>query len=359
VRTPTATPDPTPAARTPPDLRRGANSRSDRGDDHPQLKYWERHQLDYHRDAVAVEYSVNGGAFTDVPAPSDSPASGCDAADDTSGWEALSCIQDPTVNFCGYPDTKIAFSGPLEGGTSCGDFATSGSVTPYAHRCHQITGLTPNDTIQFRWRSSTDLVSGFAGFYIDDVAVTDVKVPNACAPNTCVGQANGTACSDGNTCTSGDVCNSGLCTSGSSAAPSETQSVSAAADKTTYNWAADPAATRYDAVRGLLSGLPVGPGGGDESVLRTSPARRWSTPPFRRPARAIGTSPGVRTTVASDRLAHKPTGRSEPRRAVPAPPLIRRQSPALSCVEPRWKNLTTSASTCAVTSWATPGYRTN
>ena len=41
------------------------------------LQYWERHQVEYHWDALAVEYAVNGGAWTDVPAPSNSPAAGC------------------------------------------------------------------------------------------------------------------------------------------------------------------------------------------------------------------------------------------------------------------------------------------
>jgi hypothetical protein len=228
------------------------------------LKYWERHQIEYHRDAVAVEYSVNGGLWNDVPAPSNNTADGCDASDDTTGWEPLNCTGITTSNACGFADTKLVFSGPLGGGDSCANFATSAAVSPYAHRCHQITDLTPGDTIRFHWQSSSDEASNYAGFYVDDVAVTNVKVPNACAPNTCVGQVNGTACSDGNACTIGDVCGSGLCTSGSSAAPSETQSVSAAPDKTTYSWAAEPAATRFDAVRGLLSALPVGPGGGDE-----------------------------------------------------------------------------------------------
>jgi hypothetical protein len=228
------------------------------------LKYWERHQIEYHRDAVAVEYSVNGGPWNDVPAPSNNAADGCDASDDTTGWEPLSCTGITTYNACVFADTKLAFTGPLGDGDSCANFTTSAGVSPYAHRCHQITGLTPNDTIRFHWQSSSDEASNYAGFYLDDVAVTNVKVPNACAPNTCVGQVNGTACSDGNACTIGDVCGSGLCTSGSSAAPSETQSVSAAADKTTFSWAAEPAATRFDAVRGLLSALPVGPGGGDE-----------------------------------------------------------------------------------------------
>ena len=40
--------------------------------------------------------------------------------------------------------------------------------------------------------------------------------------------------------------------------------MSAAADKATYSWSAVAFATRYDVVRGSLSALPFGPGGGDE-----------------------------------------------------------------------------------------------
>jgi hypothetical protein len=151
------------------------------------LKYWERHQIEYHWDAVAVEYSVNGGAFTDVPAPSNSAAAGCAASDDTTGWETLSCTQAPPANACGYPTTKNAFNGPLGGGSSCTDFATS-AVTPYAHRCHPITGLAPGDTVQVRWRFSSDPGAEFAGFYLDDIAVTNIRLPNACVPDTCAGQ---------------------------------------------------------------------------------------------------------------------------------------------------------------------------
>ncbi len=151
------------------------------------LSYWERHQIEYHWDAVAVEYSVNGGAFADVPAPSDSVALGCAASDDTTGWEALSCTQTPPINACGYPSTKNAFNGPLGGGSTCNDFATS-AITPYAHRCHPITGLAPGDTVQFRWRFSSDPGAEFAGFYLDDVAVTNIQLPNACVPDTCAGQ---------------------------------------------------------------------------------------------------------------------------------------------------------------------------
>jgi hypothetical protein len=178
------------------------------------LQYWERHQIEYHWDAVAVEYAVNGGGWIDVPAPSNSPAEGCAASDDTTGWEPMSCTQFPPVNACGYPDTKNAFTGPFAGGSTCGSFVTSPTVTPYAHRCHQIAGLSPDDTIQFRWRFSSDSGAEFAGFYLDDVAVTQVRLPNACASDDCPGQPDGTPCEDGNACTTGDTCAGGVCGAG-------------------------------------------------------------------------------------------------------------------------------------------------
>jgi hypothetical protein len=286
------------------------------------LKYWERHQVEYHWDAIAVEYSVNGGPWTDVPAPSSSPDEGCDVSDDTTDWEPLSCTGFPAGNACGLPDTRNVFSGPLASGSSCGNFVTSAAVGPYAHRCHQITGLTPDDSIQFRWQFSSDEGAEYAGFYLDDVAVTNVRLPNVCAPDTCSGQANGTACSDGdlcttgdscsggtcgggplvgcnddnlctadscdaalgcvftnnavacddgNPCTDGDACAGGLCAGTPIGAPAEVGIMSVAADKTTYTWPALAFATRYDAVRGEIAALPVGPGGGDESCFDDLP----------------------------------------------------------------------------------------
>jgi hypothetical protein len=246
------------------------------------LKYWERHQIEYHRDAVAVEYSVNGGPWADVPAPSNNAADGCEASDDTTGWEPLSCTGITTLNQCSFADTKLVFSGPLGGGDSCANFTTSAAASPYAHRCHQITGLTPDNTIRFHWQSSTDEASNYAGFYLDDVAVTNVRVPNVCSPDTCSGQANGTACSDGNACTTGESCGGGRCTSGSAiTAPPETANLSVAANKETYSWSAAAFATNYAVVRGSLGALPLGPGGGDEICFDdlTGPSLPDSTVP--------------------------------------------------------------------------------
>src|SRR5262245_21520779 len=50
-------------------------------------------------------------------------------------------------------------------------------------------------------------------------------------------------------------------------APPEISTLLAGADTRTFSWPAEPAATRYAVVRGLTSGLPVGPGGGDETCF--------------------------------------------------------------------------------------------
>ncbi len=230
------------------------------------LQYWEKHQVEYHWDGIAVEYSVHGGDWIDVPAPSNDTGAGCSATDDTTGWETLSCTQSPPINGCRYADSKQAFNGPLGSGTTCNDFAT-GAITTYAHRCHAITGLTPGDVIQFRWRFTSDPGAEYAGFYLDDIAVTNVLLPNACAPNTCPGQADGTSCDDGNACSVNDACAGGTCVGTPITAPPETQNVRVQADKVTYIWDPMPNTPHYDVVRGTLSALPVGPGGGDETCF--------------------------------------------------------------------------------------------
>jgi hypothetical protein len=100
----------------------------------------------------------------------------------------MSCTQSPPVNACGFPATKNVWNGGFAGGTSCNDYATSATVTPYARRCHPITGLASSDSIQFRWRFSSDPGAEFAGFYLDDIAVSNITLPGTCAPDTCGGQ---------------------------------------------------------------------------------------------------------------------------------------------------------------------------
>lgn len=92
------------------------------------------------------------------------------------------------------------------------------------------------------------------------------------ATGTCTHVPNSSSCDDGNPCTVGDVCSEGACQPGAPATLSEVSGVQAGIDKTSYSWAPLSGATSYDAVRGSIAGLPVGPGGGDESCLGNSSA---------------------------------------------------------------------------------------
>ncbi len=79
---------------------------------------------------------------------------------------------------------------------------------------------------------------------------------------------NGTTCDDGNACTTNDACLSGSCQGASGAAGDVGPSLRLQGHQTsTIDWLPASGATGHDVLRGLLSGLPVGPGGGDEVCL--------------------------------------------------------------------------------------------
>jgi hypothetical protein len=147
--------------------------------------YWERHQFEKGWDGVAIEYSRNGGPWTDVPAPSNSTADGCMTSDVTGDYATLECTDDPPINACAFAATKPVITGPASVGVDCTTYMT-GDITAYGRRCHRLTGLTPGDTIQFRWKFTSDPATGFRGFYLDDIAVTNIQLPNSCVPGAAV-----------------------------------------------------------------------------------------------------------------------------------------------------------------------------
>jgi hypothetical protein len=153
------------------------------GADNVNLTYWERHQFESHWDGIALEYSLNGGPWTDLPAPSNSTADGCMSTDVTGDYATLECTDDPPINACGYPATKPVITGPTPIGVECTTYMT-GDLTDYARRCHRLTGLAPGDTIKFRWVFTSDPATEFKGFYLDDIAVTNIRLPNSCVPGT-------------------------------------------------------------------------------------------------------------------------------------------------------------------------------
>jgi len=140
--------------------------------------------------------------------------------------------------------------------------------------CNDGNACTDNDTCGGGVCAGTGIVCNDGNVCTDDT----------CIPASgCVYANNTSACDDGNACTTGDVCGGGVCTGTPITVPGEVQNVTAAADKTTYNWAATASATQYDVVRGNVSALPVGPGGGDEVCFGSLPgttATDASVPPL-------------------------------------------------------------------------------
>ena len=77
------------------------------------LTYWERHQLEKGWDGVAIEYSRNGGAWADVPAPSSSTANGCLVSDITADYAALDCTGAPPATPAATPPPRRSLQARL------------------------------------------------------------------------------------------------------------------------------------------------------------------------------------------------------------------------------------------------------
>jgi len=82
-------------------------------------------------------------------------------------------------------------------------------------------------------------------------------------------KADGTPCDDGSACTTNDACSAGTCTGQGVALPGEDSGVelSQSGGTTTISWTPAAGSTSTMVLRGALSALPVGPGGGDEVCL--------------------------------------------------------------------------------------------
>jgi len=205
-----------------------------------------------------VEYSVNGGGWQPVAVPSNDPAVGCAATDDVTGYEPLSCTA-TSANACGYGPTTMAYTGPLLGGTGCNNWSNA-SITPYAHRCHGIPNIGQGSTLRVRWRFTSDEAVALAGFYLDDVAISNAVLPNACTAAVCATHPDGTPCDDGNACTAGETCAGGSCAPGSPVPPpAETAGVLLNdTSGTTLSWTAAPGSVVYDVASGTLDDLRTG-----------------------------------------------------------------------------------------------------
>ena len=87
--------------------------------------------------------------------------------------------------------------------------------------------------------------------------------------NNTTSAPDGTACNDATACTTGDACQNGACV-GTPTAPAEVDNgvrVARTSGAAVITWNLSAGATSSDLLRGLVSALPVGPGGGDETCL--------------------------------------------------------------------------------------------
>jgi hypothetical protein len=107
---------------------------------------------------------------------------------------------------------------------------------------------------------------------VGTTAVTLTVTDNAGAFSSCSANVTivSSGCDDGSACTTGDTCTGSVCAGTPVPPPGEVDAgllVTRSGGIATVTWNLPPGATSSDVLRGHVSGLPVGPGGGDESCL--------------------------------------------------------------------------------------------
>ncbi len=126
--------------------------------DGAEISYFARYNLEHEWDGVVVEISTNNGAtWTSLPPQGGYP-----------GTLAQTSI--PPINECRYPNTTGAFTGPV------GNAALT-AWTEYKSSLASFSG----QTVQIRWRFTSDPAAAFEGFFLDNVSITNVRLPSACA----------------------------------------------------------------------------------------------------------------------------------------------------------------------------------
>ena len=118
---------------------------------------------------------------------------------------------------------------------------------------------------------------------MDNVSIGNLQQVRACEPTrntglpgcapSCSTSPDGTPCDDGDPCTTPDTCQSGACSGIPAPAPPEVDNgvaVGKSGSQANISWNVASGATSSDVLRGTLSGLPVGPGGGDETCFATA-----------------------------------------------------------------------------------------
>ncbi|HEX5043614.1 MAG TPA: hypothetical protein VFV75_11950 [Candidatus Polarisedimenticolaceae bacterium] len=136
----------------------------------------------------------------------------------------------------------------------------------------QVDCLRPGGSWDFNVvvRATSCQGNGSVANSVTATSLTALAGGSVLADNVSTTVTDDGTCDDGNACTVGDTCSAGACVSSPVQRPA-TIAGFAFTSKTAMSWGANVWATEYDLVRGGLSGLPVGPGGGDEVCLGQLP----------------------------------------------------------------------------------------
>jgi len=202
------------------------------------------------------------GACSNPAKPNGSPCSDGNACTQADTCQAGACSAGNPVVCAPLDACHIA--GLCDSGTG----ACSNPAAPDGTGCDDSNGCTQTDTCQTGFCAGTNPVICAASDACHDIGT--------CAPATgqCSNpaQPDGTPCDDSNTCTTGDACTGGACGGVGAPNPSEVDpSVNVSIDNgvTTISWNMALGSTWSSVLRGLVGGLPVGPGSGDEICLET------------------------------------------------------------------------------------------
>jgi hypothetical protein len=128
------------------------------------LNFKAQYNMEYQWDGVVLEISSNGGAtWQDLP-----PAGGYPSS--------FAQTQNPPVNACGFAASHGAFTGVSTAASNAdpnNDTATA-VFKPFSVDLSAFAG----QTVQIRWRMSTDPAAGYPGFLLDEVAIGDGSAPD-------------------------------------------------------------------------------------------------------------------------------------------------------------------------------------
>ena len=128
------------------------------------LSFKARYDLEYQWDGVVLEISTDGGtSWQDLP-----PAGGYP--------NSFAQTMNPPVNACGFAASHGAFTGVSTAASNADP--NNGTATAVFKPFSVDLSAYAGQSVQIRWRLSTDPASGYADFLLNEVSIGDGSVPD-------------------------------------------------------------------------------------------------------------------------------------------------------------------------------------